>query len=176
MNIFVSDRSAITSAHNLDDKRVNKMLLETCQLLCAAINLNGGQAPYKTSHKNHPSSIWARETRSNWIWLYEHGIELGKEFVLRRGKLHACYEVLNKIKDMDYLIPEGPLTAFPNCTTNNEKGISFKHLKNTTEAYRQYLIARWNTDKLAPKWTNRGQPLWLGLDKEGKYCYIGIDD
>lgn len=176
MNIFISDRSAIISAQNLDDKRVNKMLLETCQLLCSAINLHGGTAPYKTTHKNHPSAIWARETRNNWVWLYEHGVALGKEFLIRSGKMHACYKILNEIKLLENHIPEGPLTAFPNCTTNNEKGISFKHLNNTVEAYRHYLVARWNTDKLLPKWTKRDKPSWLELDKEGKYYYKGIND
>ncbi len=176
MNIFVSDRNAIIAAQNLDSKRVVKMILEGCQLLSGAINLNGGQAPYKTTHANHPSAIWARQTRSNWIWLYEHTVALGKEYTFRYGKMHKCYEVLKTIKDMDVLIPDGPLTTFANCAAHGGKEISYKHLNNVVEAYRHYLVARWNTDKLAVNWHQRGKPSWLELDKDGKYCYIGIND
>ena len=48
------------------------MLLESAQLLCTAINVHGGKAPYKTSHLNHPSNVWCRATKANWDWLFSH--------------------------------------------------------------------------------------------------------
>lgn len=176
MNIFHSDRSAIISAQNLDNKRVVKMILESTQMLCTAINEHGGKAPYKSTHVNHPSNVWARQTRSNWIWLYEHAVALGQEYVMRYGKMHKCYDILKDIRELEHLIPDGPLTTFANCAAHGGKGISFKHMNNVPEAYRNYLVARWNTDKLVPKWGTRGMPKWLEVDSEGKYCYTGLND
>ncbi len=40
MNIFVSDENPEKAAKNLDDKRVIKMILESTQLLCTAVNIH----------------------------------------------------------------------------------------------------------------------------------------
>lgn len=47
MNLFVSDLDPCQAARNLDDKRVNKMILETAQMLCCALHARGIAAPYK---------------------------------------------------------------------------------------------------------------------------------
>lgn len=168
MNIFVSDASPEISARNLDDKRVVKMILESTQLLCTAINFhsNSQVTPYKSTHINHPSTIWARETRSNWLWLWNHAYELCDRYQAAYNKIHKCRQIIIDLVDnkMDEVIPAGPQTNFANCTSNNEKGINFKHITETTEAYRHYLVARWNTDKLKPKWTKRDKPSWLSIN------------
>jgi len=57
MNIFYLDKNTTKCAHYHNDKHVVKMILETAQLLCGAHWVTGGEAPYKLSHSNHPSSI-----------------------------------------------------------------------------------------------------------------------
>jgi hypothetical protein len=44
----------------------------------------------KASHMNHPSGIWCRANRDNYIWLYEMWQQLCKEYTYRYGKIHAC--------------------------------------------------------------------------------------
>ena len=170
MNIFVSDENPEKAAKNLDDKRVIKMILESTQLLCTAVNIHNGSqcTPYKSTHVNHPSSIWARETRGNWIWLWNHAYALCDRYQAAYGKVHKCREVIINLVDdkMDEIIPDGPLTPFANCTSNKEKEISFKNISDPIEAYRRYLIARWNTDKLKPKWTKRARPMWDKINKQ----------
>jgi hypothetical protein len=162
MNIFVTNEDPVLSADALDSKRINKMLLESCQMLSTAINECGGKAPYKSTHKNHPSNIWVRQTRSNFDWLFKHASRLSVNYTKETGKSHKCQQILNIIfqENMRLFVPEGPLTPFANCSANQDKGISFKHITDVTEAYKQYLNARWATDTRKPVWTNRPKPTW----------------
>lgn len=161
MNIFISDPDPIVSAQNLDDKRVNKMLLESAQLLCTALRVHGAPelAKYGITHINHPSNVWARQTRENYAWLLSHMKGLADEYTFRTGKTHKTYRELydDLVKGVD-AIPEGQLTPFANCAARQDMGINFKHMDNVPEAYKLYLVARWERDKLIPKWTNRSRP------------------
>lgn len=183
MNIFVTDESPQKAANNLDDKRVVKMILETTQLLCTAVNLNGGKSPYKSTHVNHPSSVWARQSNTNYTWLRHHGIQLCIRYTEIYERSHKCFPMLLDLADGEKHIPTGDLTPFANCTTNKEKGINYKHIENTVDAYRLYLVNRWNTDKKKPTW--RGfdpkvatklsmmYPEWLTIDNNGLFLYKG---
>jgi hypothetical protein len=152
MNIFVTSNCPVESARFLDNVRRNKMLLESCQLLATAVNENGGKAPYKTSHLNHPVSIWTRTSRANYQWLVDHAEELSNLYTEKTGKIHKCKAVLDVLRTMDYLIPDGELTPFKNCARNKEKGVDFSHVNDTIEAYQLYLNERWNGDKREPSW------------------------
>jgi hypothetical protein len=145
MNIFVTDFSPYTSAFILDDKRVNKMVLETCQLLSTAINVCGGAGPYKTTHKNHPCSIWARETKGNYDWLLHHFEALLKEYTSRYGKTHKCEQYYTMLSSGIKCIPNGNITQFVNCTPYREELSVFV-------AYRKCLNDKWINDKRRPTW------------------------
>lgn len=162
MNIFFSDQDPYQCARNLDDKRVVKMVLESCQMLSTAINEHNGSniAPYKSTHKNHPSNIWCRETRTNWTWLWYHGKALSDEYTFRYGKVHKCADVLKQLLILRSEVPNGPLTDFVNCAAHQGLGLNFKAVQPVTEAYRQYLSQRWKTDKRKPEWTGRNEPSW----------------
>lgn len=154
MNIFVTSPDPVECAMWLDDKRVNKMVLETAQLLCAAIILNGGKSDYKLTHHNHPCAVWARKTNSNFKWLYQHGIALADVYRLAYGKTHACIRVLNNCYNQISIIPDGVATAFANATP-------YKNSPNTSiyEKYRAYMIDKWWEDE-NPTWKNRKPPHW----------------
>ncbi len=55
-------------------------------------------------------------------------------------------------------IKSGSMTDFANCTRSEALQIDFKHIQDTCEAYKKYLIAKWHYDKLPPKWINREPP------------------
>ena len=152
MNIFVTSHCPAESARFLDDKRVIKMVLESAQLLSTAINLNGGNAPYKTTHQNHPCNIWARESRNNYIWLLEHFAALCEEYTARYGKKHKCEQYIMDFENAMIYIPVGEQTPFANCAANNEMGISFKNVEDVTKAYKLYLSDRWSKDIRIPTW------------------------
>jgi hypothetical protein len=145
MNIFATHPDPKTCAVELDNKRVVKMVLETCQLLSTAMNLTGGLGPYKSTHQNHPCSIWVRASKANYQWTLDHFISLLMEYTLRYGKIHKCEQYLHQVISGKVTIPDGELTMHPNCTM-------FKHVEDVHEAYRLYMKEKWMNDKLKPKW------------------------
>jgi hypothetical protein len=103
MNIFYLDKDPVIAARVQYNKHVVKMILESAQMLCTAHHCYGSSAqkanvPYKQAHLNHPSTIWARLSRTTYMWLYKHMIALGKEYTKRYGKEH-----LTIIKCRDFL-------------------------------------------------------------------------
>lgn len=107
MNIFFLSRKTRQCARWHCDKHVVKMILESAQLLYTAHHENGGthmiqvSAPvcastgkrgYRSTHKNHPSAIWTRESLAHYFWL----IALAKDLVLEHEfrfapkSPHAC--------------------------------------------------------------------------------------
>jgi hypothetical protein len=165
MNIFVVSRDPIACALALDDKRLNKMVLETAQLLCSAINLEADAhvAPYKTSHATHPITLWTLSDIHHQRWLYQLGIAYGNEIIHRKGRKHSSHLV---IEGLSFRWPELAKRGrrleddeFFNGARHKKLGLDFTHLP-VRKAYRSYLRARWPGDKRKPVWTNREPPSW----------------
>ena len=157
MNIFVvNPNNHEENALVHDDKRLVKMILETAQLLATAINFKGGKATYKSTHINHPCSIWTRENNSNYMWLLNHFVALNKEYTYRYGKIHKCWNYYGEYLDNKYLFTNSEtISTHPNCT-------KFKEEPDVYEAYKKVLVDKWLNDKHSPKWTKRTPPMWAG--------------
>ena len=146
MNIFPLEKDLngdidwIKSAQSQDDLRVVKMTLETTQLLCSAMNvLSGSQiTPYKTAHKNHPSTIWARASLANWIHLKRHGLALAGEYTKRFGKVHKCEKVMRSLQPDQWLFPQLESTPLPLCMPNHFKS------DDTVRSYRLFWVSKPN--------------------------------
>lgn len=155
MNIFVLSENPAKAAKMHCDKHVVKMLLETTQLLCSAYYYTGQEelSPYKLAHKNHPCSIWVRESLENWLWLQQLGIELYKEYKYRYGlnKTHKSGEILLTL--LPPLLPCKGITKRPQCME-----LEFKDLDCVT-AYRNYYKYKQQTIQF--KYTKRKIPEWL---------------
>jgi hypothetical protein len=143
MNIFVSDNDPIICAKFLDDCRCVKMVLETAQMLSTAISYCGGLGPYKITHINHPCSVWTRQSKANYRWLYSHFEALCSEYTKRYHKTHKCSVLKDMLAVGVELIPDGQLTTFPNCTI-------FKEENDIHKAYTKYLQFKWQNDKRKP--------------------------
>ena len=97
MNIFVLDSDIKKCAQYHVDKHCVKMLVEHLQLLSSTYYFTGQDelAPYRLTHKNHPCSIWCRESLSNWKWLRDMTLELYVEYQNRyNNKNHKSGELL----------------------------------------------------------------------------------
>ena len=155
MNIFVLDWDVKKCAEFHNDKHVVKMILENAQLLCGVHHMTHQvthQVPYKLSHKNHPCSIWARESLTNYLWLCELGLELSKEYTYRYGRRHKSQDVIEWcIENKPNIQDEGftePARAMPE---------QYK-VKSVVESYRNY----YNGEKVSfSKWKNRQTPTWF---------------
>jgi hypothetical protein len=158
MNIFATSICPIESAKYLDDKRVVKMVLETAQILSTVINLKcvNNIVVYKSTHVNHPCSVWARESVGNYHWLLSHFEALCDEYTLRYSKVHKCeqYKGLFRAAKFPKTMPKHQ-TRFVNCAANKSIGVSFKDVENVQSAYQQYMNVRWENDKRLPTWGGR---------------------
>ena len=140
MNIFYLSTDPEKAAKYMYNKHVVKMILESAQLLCTAHVISDGpdaNVPYKVTHKNHPSAIWARESVANYQWLYNHMMALGEEYTRRYGKKHLtilkCRGVLSKAP---VNVTKSEFTEMPQCMPDQ-----YKVPGNSVEAYWNYYEA-----------------------------------
>ncbi len=104
MNIFVLDRDIKRCARFHCDQHVSKMILESAQMMCTALNKKGFVMPYKPTHSQHPCVLWVEESYSNFLWLKELAMELNEEFRYRydRQRDHASIEVIAEVSTLVY--------------------------------------------------------------------------
>ena len=154
MNIFFLSWIPRICALYHADKHVVKMILESCQLLCSAHYMsNSDYKPcYKLTHKNHPSSVWTRESLSNYNWLIDMSLELCKEYTYRYGKIHKCESYIEDLKINPPPIEDigftSPKLAMPDIYKDN----------NAIIAYRQYYFFE---KKFLHSWKNRKIPNFI---------------
>tara|TARA_Y100000004_G_scaffold150967_1_gene173440 strand:+ start:1332 stop:1817 length:486 start_codon:yes stop_codon:yes gene_type:complete len=113
MNIFYLHKDPVEAAKLQYNKHVVKMILESAQMLCTAhheIMGDDANVPYKRAHVNHPSTVWARRSAQNYVWLYDHFVALAQEYKKRYGKDHLSY---TKCEPYLRFLPGGlPYTGF----------------------------------------------------------------
>ena len=160
MNIFYLDTDPKLCAQMHCDAHVRKMIIEYAQILstthrqlCPDDPLN--QHRYKSCFVNHPSTMWARQTFENYIYLSHLWYYLCQEYEHRWGKKHATFVKLEKYLNMC------PTPLFSNNSVRqpiaqcmpddvkNKCGVQAYH--NYYNKYKRHLH----------KWTNRPQPDWL---------------
>lgn len=155
MNIFYLDENPKTAAAMLCDQHIRKMQIESAQMCCTAHWETGGNAPYKRAHKNHPSTIWTRQSIQHYRWLITHGLEICNEFTKRYGKHHKTQDVLEWCRDNEPNLPDNGFTPPPQCMPDVYKKL------NTIEAYKDFYI----NDKVAVKklgWNKlNNKPIWV---------------
>ena len=159
MNIFYLDEDPKLAAIYQYNKHVVKMILESAQMLCTAHHIHGNpdDVPYKQTHLNHPSTIWARENASNYRWLFEHFCALAQEYYVRYGKTHLSYTKCFHPLSMIPARLEGTfngITKMPQCMPDKYKD------KCSIQAYwnyyigEKYKVANPKTEKIYDKRIN----------------------
>lgn len=154
MNIFYLDTCPVQAAQMQGDVHVVKMALETAQLLSTAQRMLGNDSPklYKMTHMHHPSAVWARESLSNYQWVYMHFMALCQEYTLRYGKQHLCWTKLGKVLAI-------PPAGMPRAATPVRLAMPDEYKQDCPVAsYRAYYAG----DKAwMLRYTNRARPSWL---------------
>lgn len=165
MNIFALHTSPVLAANLMCDQHVVKMVTETAQILCWAVQLvdagwtghapslearddlfskvNKGLVPYSPSraHMFHPCVLWAASNTNNFAWLVGHGAALSGEFEYRYGKRHAAEDVI-----FQAALAHGNLGSQADCTPwamafgefecEVDHALPVKH--RVVQAYRRY--------------------------------------
>jgi hypothetical protein len=135
------------------DKHVVKMPLETAQILCTVHWQVGNQAPYKSTHKKHPCTIWAGQSIQNYMWLCELGLELCKEYTHRYAKTHKCEDIINWCIINTPNLPDAVITPYALAMPDE-----YKTSKDPIECYRNYYIG---AKSHIHTWKNRQKPYWI---------------
>ena len=157
MNIFYLDEDPIVCAKMHCDKHVVKMILEYAQLMSTAHRLlnpeEADAALYKSTHSNHPSAIWARQTSGNYHWLFNMWDQLLSEYTARYGRYHKSQSLWTKLIFAPKSIPSSEMTPIPQCMPDHCKIDG-----NAVAAYRNYYV----TEKSAfARWKNGAAPSWM---------------
>ena len=168
MNIFYLSNCPQEAAESHNDKHCVKMILEYAQMLSTAHReLDGDKAPdilYKSTHKNHPSTIWTRSSKQHYDWLYRLFRQLSAEYTLRYSKsgnwgrdlkVHKTWNKLGKIlKTAPKNIKDNGWVDPPQCMPDHCKK------PDTIDAYRNYYL----TEKASfSTWKYSQQPTWWTL-------------
>lgn len=168
MNIFYLDSDPKLCAQYHVDKHCVKMILETAQLLSTAHRVLDGVQDgkswklsdsrdvelYKATHINHPSAVWARQSRANYNWLVSLMEELCKEYTYRYGKTHKCEAMISTLtygpRNISVIKPFiEPTPAMPD---------QYKVPGNSIQSYKNY----YNGEKQRMfSWKKREQPEWI---------------
>lgn len=167
MNIFFLDQSPQKAAEYMHNVHVNKMIVESCQLLANRFTtqaLSDIGCPRtqkgnirKHSYMHHPCTTWVLSRVDNFNWLREHTYYLCREFRIRAGKKHFCEDFLvwtfclKTHNRKDYTTPA---LAMPDeyVTTN------------PVLSYRLYYINEKRFDKNGKwvyNWTGQRRPWWI---------------
>ncbi len=153
MNIFVLDSDIEKCARYHCDQHVVKMILESAQMLCTALNKKGFSTPYKSTHLKHPCVLWVEHSMANFYWLRTLALALNNEYRYRfeSGHDHKSIAVLEEISDYRY--EDRGLTEFAQAMPEK-----YKLPGNPVQAYRQFYLG----EKMQfARWTRRKIPAWV---------------
>jgi len=181
MNIFYLDEDPVVAAQLMCNKHISKMIVETAQMLSTCHRMLDGQyskrssvsgkrmvpyyelpdwredVMYKAVHFNHPCNVWIRETTSNYDWLYNHFLGLGKEYEERYGRTHDTITKLkkplwnkpNNIRQDKLTPPALAMTDRPECIIPG----------NPVKSYQNFYITKQERFKMV--WPEGKEPKWF---------------
>jgi len=175
MNIFYLDHDFKKCAEMHVDKHCVKMILEYAQLLSTAHRVLDGthgitlsksgrkrqtyvlsdsrdNILYASTHINHPSAIWVRQSHANYVWLFRMFVALMDEYTYRYGKVHACDRLTDALSYRPKNLPKGyftePTPAMPE---------HYRVSGDSIQSYKNYYLG----DKQRMfSWKKRETPLW----------------
>jgi hypothetical protein len=163
MNVFALDPDPEIAAQSHCDKHVNKMLLESVQILNGALYERDLDdfAFYGYTHKNHPCTLWAAESWANFEWLIKLTHHLNKEWQFRfdHEKNHTSYQKMidNWWDRGSWNLPAEADSRTPFALAMAEDVKSFDRVQAYRDYYRQYKQPQdWFTFE-----RGRAPPEWL---------------
>lgn len=161
MNIFFLDKDPYKAAEYLCDKHVVKLVLESAQIMSTVYNLSHDKDldfTYRTTHKNHPCTIWARECFENYQWLSRHAVGLLLEYTHRYNKIHASTDIITRCCYVPDSVPINgemtpPAQAMPEEYRNEDPVVAYRDYYFYDK--RLSIDCSWNKTRSSPEWWNR---------------------
>jgi hypothetical protein len=183
INVYYLDHDPVLAAQMHCDDHVGKGVVEAAQLLSAAHHVHGhvstewspfvkdielprrsdpvafmlsGQRVYPPELLNHACTEWARESSSNYDWLWRLGCALLDEYELRYKHKHPARPVLWTLESQ----PPLPLLdqTEPPCMMPEECKVAIDGMYDAVASYRNYYVT---AKGYLLQWTRRRPPAWL---------------
>ena len=166
MNIFVLDTDPKIAASYHCDQHLHKMILESAQMLCATLKHFRPDAliPYKTTHANHPCTIWLRLKQNHVAYVISLAYELNhiRESLGRPD--HSSIEVIRFCEA--FLLPQKFPSDYPILSPQEHIFcgpyiLSVRNDIDVVEKYKQYYQKKhlsWLLDK-GKGMTYKGRPV-----------------
>jgi hypothetical protein len=169
LNIFLLDHDIELCAQYHCDQHVVKMILESVQILCTAMNKLGLETPYKSTHANHPCVLWVGGSFDNFLWLKDLTSLLNDEYQYRFDKQVDHRQSVHFIQFLVIGTLAGGLHRLPGlCQSNTKIPV------DPVVAYRNFYSAE---KKCFARWTKRDTPEWfLKLVSDTGYLSEMTDD
>jgi hypothetical protein len=177
MNIFYLNPDPKVCAEMHLDKHVVKMIIEYAQLMSTTHRVLDGDkyidktsnnrniqrwrmkneiieyGLMKASHVNHPSNIWVRASKQNYMWLYQMWTHLLTEYTYRYSKNHACEKYAKHL-----CVPPENIADIPFTEPTPAMPDAYKVPGDSISSYRMYYIQ----DKARfANWKKRSVPQWF---------------
>jgi len=190
MNLFLLHEDPKICAQYHADMHVNKMIVETAQMLSTnhrildgypvieqRVNEKTGRKYkvktykldneldsilYKSCHINHPCTVWLRESIHNYNWGYDLMCELGIEVRIRYGTRHKTISKLREVlKNPPNNIPNIPKTPFKPAITDKDCMYHEGKLLKPVEMYRKFYMVSKTAKKKWDGWKHTPTPDWF---------------
>ena len=177
MNIFYVHTDPLIAARSLCNRHVVKMAVESAQMLATCFSTEvlydaprtiKGDVRKNTSHFNHPSTVWVRESKQHYEWLVDHALELCAEkhrryptkpypyvydFLLWcKHNSHLSSVVCNGWKAPPRAFGSFEYTGFYDCDCTSCTVTAYRAFYNETKAVFK--------DGRPAQWTNTNPPVW----------------
>ena len=162
MNRFLINYSPELCARDLCDKHVVKMPLEEAQMLCTTVRLYAPEYAeeaglYRAVHQKHPCTIWAGQSRANYLYSLDMFREMCREYTHRYGKVHASWRLYDALVDAAQYVPDGNITPHPECFSEHTDLKSGRPWP--IQSYRKFYMTKQKRFKMV--WTKRDMPEWF---------------
>lgn len=158
MNLFWLETDSLghldpdASARSLDNCRINKMAVETAQILSTAVRLNSFVFPdekfsllYEPTHRNHPCVKWAAESSANFELTVRLGFALCREAHRRYDHHPSCLDVIcvtaEALKDPHMRFTHDRLTLPPLAVATELKR-TVADARELVEVYRDFFATK----------------------------------
>lgn len=174
MNLFTTSDNPQECAKNLDDVLLKVTIVESAQMLSTAINCNDNikEKPtniYKSHNANEIHNKWVRASKSNYKWTVMYLMACLNEYYFRFGKVHDTTNIAQYFSLYENYFPLIDMAPFPRQFAQKYENYDYlMGISNIFQAYKEYLITKWNIETLKgkqPKWTNREKPIFYQNDE-----------
>lgn len=184
MNIFILDEDPVIAAQMHCDQHLQKMILESAQMLSTALHhtlfnqANKFPASYKSfieaeskdiykpAYQGHPCTIWCHESYANFMWV----VDLVYSLQAQLPKLHKAYHVVKQCEKLarkyKLLFPSIHRTPFALAMPDEIKynDTKFPDAVSKYHEWYKYKALEWRINGRFMSYTQYGQrpiPEWL---------------